>query len=136
MKRAIRLRLARARQNIPPVPPDLSAMSAEKQLLWAVEQVGLKALLGADQNAKEPAVMATPEPERQAEANVAPPAADKTKPAPRPPRHAGEADPAAVPPQNQWWETMCRFRFRGPGEPYDDEAPEEDELDELIYGSR
>jgi hypothetical protein len=65
----------------------------------------------------------------------APVAAERAPPTrPHRPRHAGEPDPAAVPPQNQWWETMCRFRFRGPDEAYDDEPPEQDELDELIYG--
>jgi hypothetical protein len=135
MKRATRLRLARARQNIPPVPPDLSAMSPQDQILWAVKQVGLKALLDADQEAKESAVVETPEPERipaPSPAVAPPPAPVHTEPAPRSPRHAGEPDPAAVPPQNQWWQTMCRFRIRGLNEPYDDEPEEQDELDELI----
>jgi hypothetical protein len=138
MKRAIRRRLFRAHQNIPPVPPDLSAMSPQDQILWVVKQVGLKALLGAYRKTEEPAAMTTPEPERAPEPppEVAPPPAPiETKPAPRPPRHAGEPDPAAVPPENQWWQTMCWFRFRGLNEPYDDE-PEQDELDELIYDSR
>jgi hypothetical protein len=67
------------------------------------------------------------------------PAPVETKPAPpaKPsrPRHAGEPDPNAIPPQNQYWEEKCWFRFRRLDEPYD-EPEAEDELDELIYGSR
>jgi hypothetical protein len=76
-------------------------------------------------------------PELVAEAAL-PPTSVETEPAPPKPhraRYPGEPDPNAIPPQDQWWETRCWFRARGLDEPYDDGPREQDELDELIYGS-
>src|SRR5205807_852760 len=78
-------------------------------------------------------------PEPPAEA-APPPARAETRPAPpvKPPhraRYPGEPDPSFVPPPpSEYVEQMCRWRARGPNEPYDDDPPEDDELDELIYG--
>ena len=145
MSRLFRRRLRRALDGIPPPPPDLSALSPDDQILFAVKQVGLKALLhevATDEHADKPAAGAPLEPERATESSreVVSSTPAETKPAsptkPSRPRHAGEPDPAAIPPQNQYWEEKCRFRFRRLDEPYDDDEPsEEDDLDELLYGS-
>jgi hypothetical protein len=141
MSRLFRRRLQRALDNVPEAPPDLSSLSPDQQVLWAVRLLGLKALLqGATKGraTTEPAAGAAPkekcEPEPQAKATQSTPAVSSPPPAKPRRREAWEPDPAAIPPQNQYWEELCRWRFRGPNEPYDDEPSEADELDELIYG--
>lgn len=142
MSRLFRRRLQRALDNVPAPPPDLSSLSPDAQLLWALNQVGLLALLQGpanDRKPAEPATVATPEPcEREPQVKVTPSTSpvDNGPPAkPRPRKSWWEPDPSSVPPQNQYWEERCKWRVRGLHEPYDEEPPEQDELDELIYGS-
>jgi hypothetical protein len=143
MSRLFRRRLQRALDSVPSPPPDLSSLSPDAQVLWAVRLVGLKRLLqGAanDRAATEPAADAAPEQKceskPQAEVTQSTPAVCGRPPHKPRPREVWEPDPSFVPPQNQYWEELCRWRVRGLDEPHDEEPPEADELDELIYGSR
>jgi len=151
MNRSTRRRLARASQNVPPPPPDLSALSPVERLHWMSDLVGFENIVRAA-NAEDKAERRAKAAERAAaEAQRAPEppvevalpqAPVETRPAPpaKPPhrpRYPGEPDPSYVPPPpNQYAEEMCHWRARGPNEPYDDEPPEDDELDELIYGDQ
>ena len=154
MNRSTRRRLARARQNVPPLPPDLSAMSPVERLHWMADQVGLENIVRAAnaedaaerraQAAERAAAEARDReraPEPPAEAAL-PQAPVETRPAPpaKPPhrpRYPGEPDPSYVPPPpSEYAEEMCHWQARGPNDYYDEEPPEDDELDELIYGNR
>ena len=121
-------------------PENFDSLDEQEQLTWYAKQGRLKELLCEGEDASTAEKEAKPaEPREPAPtAVVASPAPVEPKPAPPakppPPRHAGEPDPNALPPQNQYWEEKCRFRFRGPEDAYADE-PEQDELDELIYGT-
>ena len=144
-----RARIARLNCRSPHERPEhFDSMSGTEQLVWLIENgETLSRLLSDDYGSErsEPAAGAAlqpqPAPERPAEVAL-PQAPVETRPAPpaKPPhrpRYPGEPDPSYVPPPpSQYAEQMCRWRARGPHEPYDDDPREEDELDELIYGSR
>jgi hypothetical protein len=116
-------------------PANFDSLDEMEQLTWYVRQGRLTELVRGGEEAKpdekpvrpEPAVEEAPRP-APVETKAAPPVQ------PFRARYAGEPDPTALPPQNQYWEEKCRFRFPGPEDAYVDE-PEQDELDELIYGS-
>ena len=144
-----RTRIARLNRRSPHERPDnFDSMSGTEQLIWLIENgATLGELLSDDYPAGTSADAAgavlPPQPAPEPPIEVAPPPAPvETKPAPpaKPPhrpRYPGEPDPSYVPPPpSQYAEQMCRWRARGPNEPYDDDPPEDDELDELIYGNR
>jgi hypothetical protein len=101
---------------VPEPLPDFSTMSAEEELLWAVNEYGLSALLEPDPDKERDVGDGAPQPpevrpEMEAETKTAPlqiaevePTQVETKPEPPPPK--------------AWWETMVRWRQRGP-EDYD-----------------
>jgi len=154
MNRSTRRRLARASQNVPPPPPDLSALSPVERLHWMSDLVGFENIVraaNAEDKAERRAKAAeraaaeardpqrAPEPPAKVALSQAPVETRPAPPAkpPHRPRYPGEPDPSYVPPPpNQYAEEMCHWRARGPNEPYDDEPPEDDELDELIYGDQ
>jgi hypothetical protein len=148
MKRGQRTRIARLKCRSPRERPDnFDSMSGTEQLAWLIENgETLSRLLSDDYGGEtcKPAAGAAlqPQPAPEPPAEVAlPPAPVKTRPAPpaktpHRPRYPGEPDPSYVPPPpNQYAEEMCRWRARGPDDYYDDQPPEEDELDDLIYGN-
>ena len=141
LRRVLRRRPAERPENFDRLDPQEQLTWLAKRNLYndVVREVAEESKAEEEAKAAERAKIQGPQrpPEPTVEVAPAAPVAAERAPSARPerPRHAGEPDPAAIPPQNQWWETMCRFRFRGPDDFYDDEPPEQDELDELIYGS-
>jgi hypothetical protein len=134
---ALRRRVRRLKRTRPSKRPEnFDSLDEMEQLTWYVRQGRLAELVRGGEEAKPAAKPVRPEP---AVEEAPPPAPVETKPAPTVQpfraRYAGEPDPTALPPQNQYWEEKCRFRARGPEDVYADE-PERDELDELIYGKR
>jgi hypothetical protein len=144
VRRLKRTRPSERPENFDSLDPleQLTWLARNNQLTDAVREIEEASSAEEEAKAAERIALGTPEPRRETEPTVeiARPAPLESKPEPptKPsrPRHAGEPDPTFVPPQNQYWQTMCRFRLRQLGEPYDDQPPEEDELDELIYGRR
>lgn len=147
MTRGKRARIAHLRRRSPHDRPDnFDSMSDIDQLVWLIDNgVTLSELLSDDYGGEtsKPVVAALPpQPAPEPLAEVAPtPAPVETRPAPpaKPPhrpRYPGEPDPSYVPPPpSPYADQMCRWRARGPDDYYcNEKPPEDDELDELIYG--
>ena len=116
-------------------------MTPSERLLWQSKLVGFNTLVRLANTRRRKAIGSeplapAPQPGLPAEAELAE-VADGSPPAEPPrPSHTGEAKPAYVPPPpNVYVESMCWWRKRGLHEPYDDDPPELDEDDELIYGT-
>ena len=143
-----RARIARLNRSPQERPDNFDSMSGTEQLIWLIENgTTLDELLSDDYpgGSSKHAASAPLEPRqaREPPAEVAlseAPVENKPAPPAKPPhrpRYPGEPDPSYVPPPpSQYAEQMCRWRARGANDYYDNEPPEDDELDELIYGDR
>ena len=119
MNKSQRRRLAAQRRALVPKPlPDFSTMTQMERLMWEVEEYGLETLIrqarelapsgDAGDSAAEP-----PESRLEAEPEAKPPSVAEAEP----PQVEIEQPPP--PPPKARWETMVRWRQRGP-EDYDD----------------